>query len=69
MSWLKNKLHRLIDRMSEPEIKTAWEYLENFYYDNLMLEAIEKAKRSQQPGDTLTRDEAIQILHFDYEDT
>lgn len=67
MTLLKNRLHRLIDKMSEKELETAWEYLENLYYDNLMLKAIEKAKKKQRPGDALTREEAEQVLYF-YQD-
>lgn len=67
MNLLKNRLHRLIDKMSEKELETAWEYLENLYYDNLMLKAIEKAKKNQRPGDALTREEAEQVLYF-YQD-
>jgi hypothetical protein len=53
--------------MSEKELETAWEYLENFHCDNLMLKAIEKAKKTQRPGDALTREEAEQILYFYYD--
>ncbi len=67
MNLIRNKLHRLIDRMSEKELETAWEYLENFHCDNLMLKAIEKAKKTQRPGDALTREEAEQILYFYYD--
>ena len=67
MNLLRNRLHRLIDRMSEKELETAWDYLENFHCDNLMLKAIEKAKKNQRPGDALTREEAEQILYFYYD--
>ncbi len=69
MTLFKNRLHRLIDKMSEKELETAWEYLENFHYDNLMLKAIEKAKKNQRPGDALTREEAEQVLYFYQENT
>lgn len=67
MNLLRNRLHRLIDRMPEQELEIAWEYLDNFHCDNLMLKAIEKAKKNQRPGDTLTREEAEEILYFYYE--
>ncbi len=65
---LKMKLYSLIEQMSHGDLKKAREYLETLHYDSSMLTAIHKSKTSYKPGDTFTKDEAIQILYFAQED-
>lgn len=62
---LKSKLYSLIEQMSDTELEKAWIYLQTLHYDSFMLVAIQKSKTSHQPGDSLTKEEAIQILYLD----
>ena len=63
MKTLRSKLHTLIDRLGDEELEPTWNLLETLYHDFYMLRAIEEARRSRQPGDTLTHEEAIQRLY------
>ncbi|GGA05879.1 hypothetical protein [Okeania sp. KiyG1] len=54
--------------MSDADIERSWEYLQTLYYDSFMLQAIQQSKTTHKPGDILTKEEAIQILHFERED-
>ncbi|BAU11591.1 hypothetical protein LEP3755_20900 [Leptolyngbya sp. NIES-3755] len=62
MNFYRSRAHHLIDRLSDPELERFWTVLETAYCDFYMLRAIEDARRSHKPGDTLTREEAIQLL-------
>jgi hypothetical protein len=61
---VRDKLRRLINQMSEQELNEAWFYLRNLHDDHLMLKGIEKAKLSLRPGDTFTKEEALQFMYF-----
>lgn len=61
---LRNRLHRLIALMDESDLPGGWEFLETFHYDASMLRAIQEAKTTLKPGDTLTIEEALQVLYF-----
>jgi len=63
---LKKKLHRLVDGIAEEDVKVAWDFLKPLYEDAFVLDAIQNAQRKLRPGDSLTREEALQILYFDY---
>ena len=67
--FLKIKMYSLIEKMSELELEKAWEYLQTVHYDNSMLRAIQQSKTSHKPGDIFTKEEALQILLFDQEDS
>ncbi|MDJ0553623.1 MAG: hypothetical protein QNJ68_04115 [Microcoleaceae cyanobacterium MO_207.B10] len=54
--------------MSDVELQKAWEYLQILHYDSSMLAAIENSKERQKPGDTFTKEEALQILYFAQQD-
>ncbi|NES70390.1 MAG: hypothetical protein F6K24_36840 [Okeania sp. SIO2D1] len=69
MNFLKSKMYSLIGRMSDVDLERGWEYLQTLYYDSFMLQAIQKSKITHKPGDILTKEEAIQILDFDREDS
>ncbi|NET45224.1 MAG: hypothetical protein F6K15_26540 [Okeania sp. SIO2B3] len=69
MNFLKSKMYSLIGRMSDVDLERGWEYLQTLYYDSFMLKAIQKSKITHKPGDILTKEEAIQILYFDREDS
>lgn len=62
--FLKNRLYSLIEQMSDVDLEKAWEYLQTLHYDSSMLQGIQKSKTSHRPGDTLTQEEALQILYF-----
>lgn len=62
MSFYRNRAHYLIDRLSDTELEKFWSVLEAAYCDAYVLRAIEDARRAHNPGDTLTREEAIQLL-------
>ncbi|MEB3887292.1 hypothetical protein [Lyngbya sp. CCY1209] len=63
---LRKKLHRLVDGIAEEDVKVAWEFLKPLYEDAFVLDAIQNAQGKLRPGDALTREEALQILYFDY---
>ena len=69
INFLKSKLYSLIGRMSDVDLERSWEYLQTLYYDSFMLQAIQQSKKTHKPGDILTKEEAIQILYFDREDS
>jgi hypothetical protein len=66
MDLSRERVHRLIDQLidqlSEQDLQEVWAVLINLYYDLYLLDAIQHAKRSLQPGDTLTREEAMRFL-------
>jgi hypothetical protein len=62
MSVLRDRTHRLVDCLSEAELAETWTILLDFYLDRYMLRAIAASKRSFQPGDSLTREEALRVL-------
>lgn len=62
MNLYRSRAHDLIDRLSDAELETFWAVLETAYFDFYMLRAIEDARRAHKPGDSLRREEAIQLL-------
>jgi hypothetical protein len=62
MDFLKNHLHRLIDQLPEEELKSLGTVLTDIYYNFYLLQAIQEGQRSRNPGDALTRDEALRFL-------
>ncbi|MBW4439860.1 MAG: hypothetical protein KME10_01225 [Plectolyngbya sp. WJT66-NPBG17] len=62
MSLYRSRAHHLIDRLSDAELEKFWSVLETAYSDFYMLRAIEDGRRAHNPGDTLTREEAMQLL-------
>ncbi|MFM6191365.1 MAG: hypothetical protein ACKPEN_11520 [Planktothrix sp.] len=66
MNPLRKKLHYLIDRISEEDLGKAWKSLQALFYDRYMLKAIEEAKETLKPGDSLTYEEALELLDFEY---
>lgn len=62
MNPLRSRIHRLIDRLSDEELEEIWPRLEALYYDFYMLRAVQESKQILQPGDTLTREEALRSL-------
>lgn len=66
MKIYRKKLHDVIDRLAEDNLGTAWKFLQTLYYDDFMLQEIQDAKQTLRPGDSLTREEALQVLYFEY---
>lgn len=66
---LKIKMYSLIAKMSDVELEKAWEYLQILHYDNFIMTAIQKSKTSHKPGDIFTKEEALQILFLEKEDS
>ncbi|MBW4522125.1 MAG: hypothetical protein KME16_20905 [Scytolyngbya sp. HA4215-MV1] len=64
MDLMRNRLYRLIDRLPEDERTKLWKRLEAVYQDDYLLKAIQSSKQSLQPGDTLTREGALEFLAF-----
>jgi hypothetical protein len=63
---LRKKLHYLVDQISEEDLRKAWKFLQTLIYDTYMLKAIQEAKENLRPGDSLTYDEALQMVDFEY---
>jgi hypothetical protein len=71
MNLLRDRLQHLIEQLpdviaqlSDDNLEDAWSALQPLYYDLYMLRAVQEAKRTISPGDILTHEEALQILHF-----
>jgi len=62
MNLLKSRVNRLIEHLSDRELESVWTILEKSYYDFYVLRGIQEAKEALQPGDSLTREEAIRFL-------
>jgi hypothetical protein len=62
MSALRTKFHQLIEQLTEEELLQAWDVVYELHCDVWLLQTIEEAKRSQQPWDTLTYEEAIRLV-------
>lgn len=62
-------MYSLIEKMSDVEVEKSWEYLQILHYDSFIMTAIQKSKRSHRPGDIFTKEEALQILLFEKEDS
>ncbi|UBF27417.1 hypothetical protein K9N68_05560 [Kovacikia minuta CCNUW1] len=58
----KARLHTLIDQLSDEELAEMKSVVADFYYDLCMLRAVHLSKATLKPGDTFTREEALQFL-------
>lgn len=57
-------MHHLIEQLGDEDLQDIWDVLEALHYDFYMLKAIQQVKRSQQPWDILTHEEAVRLLMF-----
>ena len=64
MNLLRLRMHHLIEQLADDDLQRIWDVLEALYFDCYMLQAIQQVKRSQQPWDILTHDEALRLLMF-----
>ena len=58
----RQKVHHLIDNLSDEEIEKVWSVIYALYCDFSTMRAIEDAQKTQQPWDILTHDEANSIV-------
>ncbi len=64
MNLLRIRIHHLIEQLASDDLQEIWSVIHGLYCDFYMLKAIEEVKRSQQPWDSLTHDEALRLLMF-----
>ena len=64
MNLLRIRIHHLIEQLDDEELQSAWETLYALHCDSYMSQAIREAKRSQQPWDILTHEEAMRMLVY-----
>ncbi|MCM0590849.1 MAG: hypothetical protein HEQ35_18040 [Gloeotrichia echinulata IR180] len=64
MNLLRIRIHHLIEQLADEDLQSVWAVVESLYYDFYMLKAVEEVKRSQQPWDILTHDEAVRMLMY-----
>ncbi len=57
----RTRVHWVIDELSDEQLSELWHPLTEMYHDAYLLKALQTTKRS--PGDSFTRDEALQFLH------
>ncbi len=62
MSFLKDRAHRLVEQLADDELLDLWAVPAEFYCDCYMLRATQVCKQTLNPGDTLTREEALRLL-------
>jgi hypothetical protein len=58
------RIHHLIEQLADEDLQSTWNIVYTLYCDFYMLKAIEQVKRSQQPWDILTHEEAVRLLMF-----
>ena len=59
---LRNKIHRLIEQLSEHELEKTREIVHTLRCDFQMIKAMQEVKDSQQPWDFLNDEEAVEYL-------
>lgn len=64
MNLLRIRIHHLIEQLGDEELESVWSNIHELHCDFYMLKAIQQVKRSQQPWDILTQDEAVRMLMF-----
>ncbi len=57
----RTRVHWVIDELSDDQLSELWHTIAEMYHDAYLLKALQTSKRS--PGDSFTRDEALQFLH------
>lgn len=62
MENLRNKIHRLIEQLSEDELEKTFQTVHNLRCDFQMVKAIQEVKDFQQPWDFLNDEEAMKYL-------
>ncbi|MBD2774963.1 hypothetical protein [Iningainema tapete] len=62
MNLLRIRIHFLIEQLADENLEDVWSIVYALHCDMYMMKAIQEVKRSTQPWDTLTHDEAVQLL-------
>jgi hypothetical protein len=64
MNLLRMRIHHLIEDLADEDLQGVWELFYTLHCDLYMMKAIQEVKRSQQPWDSLTHEEALRLLMF-----
>jgi len=64
MNLQRIRIHQAIELLEPEDLENLWLIVLSYYYDMYMSRAIQEAKKSQQPWDTLTHEEALRLLIF-----
>ncbi|KYC37568.1 hypothetical protein WA1_39555 [Scytonema hofmannii PCC 7110] len=64
MNLLRIRIHHLIEQLADEDLESFWSSVHAMHCDFYMFKAIQEVKRSQQPWDTLTHEEALRLLIF-----
>jgi hypothetical protein len=62
MDVLRSRFQELIENFTQEELERVWTVVYAMYCDTRVLKAVQEVKRSQQPWDTLTHEEAVRFL-------
>ncbi len=62
MNVLRSRFHELIENFTQEELERVWTVVYAMHCDIRVLKAVQEVKRSQQPWDTLTHEEAVRFL-------
>ena len=61
---LAEQLPDLIAQLPDESVDDAWRVLHPLYHDLYMLSAMQESRQMIRPGDFLTREEVLRLLHF-----
>ncbi|ARV57315.1 hypothetical protein BZZ01_00570 [Nostocales cyanobacterium HT-58-2] len=64
MNLLRMRIHHLIEQLADDDLESTWSIVYALHCDFYMMKAIHEVKRRQQPWDTLTQEEAMQLVMF-----
>ncbi|MBW4613185.1 MAG: hypothetical protein KME21_07855 [Desmonostoc vinosum HA7617-LM4] len=64
MNLLRIRMHHLVEQLVDEDLQSVWSVLHALHCDFYTLKAIQQVKRSQQPWDILTHEEALRLLMF-----
>jgi hypothetical protein len=59
---MQSRFHKLIENFTQEELEQAWTVVYGMHCDTRVLKAVQEVKRSQQPWDTSTHEEAVRFL-------
>ncbi len=64
MNLLRIRIHLLIEQLTDDELEKVWSVVYALHCDCYVMKSIQEGKRLQQPWDTLTHEDALQLLIF-----
>ena len=62
MQSVRDRAHNLINVMSDEDVAVLWATMQTQFYDLYLLGAVQSAKENFQPGDVLTREDALALV-------